>query len=142
MLIKLSRIFLLLLTAAALLSAFGCNKAKKAYLPIKWDYVVGLPEGFPRLCEALTTASDAKGDEGTTVSLVWNILDKKDFDAYLKKIEAWANASFIEANGSYRLEASIGGTTVKAEAAYNEKASGDHVEGSLYDSQARITVVS
>ena len=147
---RISHTILLLLTAAVLLSAFGCKSKKggsdRAFLPVKWDYIVGLPEGFPRLCEAVTTASDTTNADGTTVSITWNILERSDFDKYLKAIESWANVSFSEVGEktgeSYLLETAVNGKTVKAEAAYKADASGDHIEGSLYDSQARIIITN
>ena len=144
--IRITQVILLVFIFLLLLSSVGCQQkeVERQYLPVKWEYIIGLPEGFPKLCEAVTGASRTE-DFPDTVSFLWNILDKEDFDGYLKTMEEWADAKFTEADGAYRLETFVphdagGGQDIKIEANYKAEATGDHIEGPLYDNQARVTV--
>ncbi len=117
----------------------AATRASK-YTPVKWDYLFPLPEGFPKLCDAVTTVDEVYGDSENSFAMYWNILDKEDFDSYVNKIEAWAGAKFGESapDGTRTLEGK--GITVKA--AYNGKGTGKYLQSNKYDSQARIEVIT
>ncbi len=116
-------------------------KAEK-YTPVKWEYLFLLPEGFPKLCDCITTTDEIYGEEATALAMYWNILDKASFDSYVKKIEDTAGASFGEAaaDGTRVIKFTLKGKEITVKAAYNESATGIYLEGNNYDCQARIEV--
>lgn len=114
------------------------------YTPIKWDLLFLLPEGFPKLCDSVTTVDEIYGENENRFALYWNILDSESYDSYISQIEKWAGTTFgdVAADGTRSLSAEINGKEITVNAAYNGKGTGKYLQGNKYDSQARIEIVT
>lgn len=138
------RKLLLLLVVALLLCTVACGDKEAGTTEntqILWENLTGLPDDFPKLCNSVTSTEEISSQNA--VSIYWNLLKQDTFKSYLAKVEDWAGVKFTEAqieSGAtvYTLETE----KYKVEAAYNPKGTGNHIEAHLYDSQARITVIS
>lgn len=133
---------LVLVLVMALAVFYGCKNEKIDEFPIKWEYVTGLPADFPVLCEKLTTTYENYGKESTEIELAWSRVGKEDFDGYKAKIEEWAGAKFgaQDENNIAVLTATVGNKEIKVQAIYNPDATGNHIQGAVYDCQGRIIV--
>lgn len=139
------RTLALLLTLLALSTVFvGCNKEEIDEFPVAWEYVTGLPEGFPALCEKLTTVNESYSADKSEIELGWSRVSESDFESYMEKIEQWAGKKFSDWDDSKTatLTADIDGATVTVNAVFNPDASGDYVQGPVYDCQGIIRVIS
>lgn len=121
----------------------AATRASK-YTPISWEHLYPLPEGFPKLCDSVTTVDEIYKDGENSFAMYWNILDSESFDSYIGKIEDWADAKFGEAegDGTRTLTATVDGKSITVKAAYNGKGTGRYLQGNSYDSQARIEVIT
>lgn len=128
--------------ASIVISSTATRAAK--YTPIKWNQLVALPSGFPKLCDSVTTVDEVYGKKDNSFALYWNRLDKGDYDGYISKIESWLGAEFGKpaADGTRTVSAKLNGKDITVKAAYNEKATGNYLQGNKYDSQARIEIVT
>lgn len=141
------RIICFVLALCTVLVLASCKKDDdkvKQYLPVEWVYITGLPDTFPVLCEKVTTVDEIFQKGTDSVAIYWNLLSEDNYNAYLEKIEGWAGTTFGEpaADGTVSLSATVKGEEITVKAAYNGNASGNHLEGGHYDSQARIEVIT
>ncbi len=135
---RFAAIALVLLT---LLALSACTEKVDEY-PIAWEYVTGLPEGFPQLCDKITTTNENYSPDETDIELSWSRVSKADFDSYKAKIEEWASAKFGEQDEQNiaTLVATVNGEKLTVQAIYNPDASGNHIQGAMYECQGRIIV--
>lgn len=133
---------LMLVLVMALAVFAGCKDEKVDEFPIKWEYVTGLPADFPKLCDKLTTTYENYKSDSSEIELAWSRVSKSDFDSYKAKIEEWAGAKFGEQdeNNIALLTAEVNGKEIKVQAIYSPDATGDHLQGAVYDCQGRIIV--
>ncbi len=136
---------LVLLLATLMLCFVSCGEDESVvneYYPIEWDMLTGLPEDFPKLCDGVTSTEEnsALG----SVSVYWNVIEKSVFEDYLVKVEKWAGKDFAESvnEGNGAITYTLETDKYKVEAAFNANNNGDHIEGHLYNAQARISVVN
>lgn len=128
--------------ALALVFAFGGCSAEP-YMPISWDYLSGLPEGFPKLCDAVTANVESFSATADSFAIYWNVLEEDEFDGYLAKIEEWAEADFGKAkDGVKTLNVLVGDDEVTVTATYSGDADGkkNEEEQSGYNCQACIDI--
>lgn len=125
------------------LAACGGEEESGVYTPVKWEYISGLPAGFPALSSGVTTVDESFTGGADSITLYWNLLDKGDYDSFVNKIESWAGAEFGEpaADGTTSLTVTKDGKDYTVKAAYNGNATGNYLEGNNYDSQARIEII-
>ncbi len=133
-----------LLLAFVLLCTVACDKEEpvKEYYPIDWDMLTGLPADFPKLCDGVSSTEENSAQNA--VSVYWNLISQEDFEGYLDKVADWAG---VKLEKSLNEEINVTTYTLetdkyKVDAAYNPKATGDHIEAHIYDAQARLTVVT
>lgn len=139
------RTLTLLLTILVLSTALvACGKEEIDEFPVAWEYVTGLPEGFPALCEKLTTVNESYSADKSEIELGWSRVSESDFKAYMEKIEQWAGKKFSDWDDSKTatLTAELDGKTVTVNAVFNPDASGDYVQGPVYDCQGIIRVIA
>ncbi len=133
------RVIAIVLLAVCVLSFASCKDAAKEYYPIDWEYVTGLPEGFPKLCDGITSTEENTAN-GSTI-LFWNVIEESRFKELTEKIAKWAGVPFTKSQSDtgtvYKLETA----EYRIECSYCPNASGDHLEGARYDSQGRVIVV-
>ncbi len=135
------RFFALFLVLASLLAFAGCGEKVDEY-PVAWEYVTGLPAGFPTLSEKLTTSNESYSSDKAEIELAWARVSESDFNGYKAKIEEWAGAKFAaqDENGTALLTATVNGKSIEVKAVYKPDASGKHIEGAEYDCQGVIIV--
>ncbi len=136
---------LILLSLCFIISLAACGGEEESgiYTPVKWEYISGLPAGFPALSSGVTTVDESFTGDADSIALYWNLLDKSDFDGFVSKIESWAGTEFGEpaADGTVSLTVTKDGKDYTVKAAYNGSATGNYLEGNNYDSQARIEII-
>ncbi len=132
------RIIAILLLAVCLLTLGACKDSSKEYFPIAWEYVMGLPEGFPKLADAVTGAKESFG--AGEVALYWNILSRDKLEGYLEQIEKWANAEFTAEDSDSNTFYSLDNGTYTVTAGFYPNASGNHLEAGDYDCNAKIII--
>lgn len=111
------------------------NEGQLTY--IKWETIEGIPEGFPKLCDEVTTVDIG----GSRVSLLWNVLDEEVYNSYKEKVESYAGTKFEFDGLNYSLTTEKDGVSYKIIFNRDGKQSGKHVEGALWETQAKLSII-
>ncbi len=137
------RVLCIVLTLAAVFSFVACGGKAEQELSVEWEYITGLPEGFPKLCDKVTESTESFTADSNVIAIRWNILEEASYNDYTAKIEEWAGVKFGDAkDGAKSLVFMQGDEKLTVKATYNADADGFKSDDGSYNCQAVIEVYS